>query len=112
MHGHALVQETLEEGCKKIDDIVESFDNVGLRDRSMVWNTDLVEVMSQPQPLPCISHDQLTRLVRDLDCVISIYWRRMCGEGSSPVKIVRISTDCKLLRQAFFAAGSGRRAVL
>ena len=66
MHGHAPVQETLEEGCKKIDDIVESFDDVGLRDRSMVWNTDLVEVMSQPQPLPCISHDQLTRLVHGL----------------------------------------------
>ncbi|CAL5228603.1 g11764 [Coccomyxa viridis] len=36
-------QETLEEGCKKIDDIVESFGDVGLKDRSMVWNTDLVE---------------------------------------------------------------------
>ncbi len=38
------MQETLEEGCKKIDDIVESFGDVGLKDRSMVWNTDLVEV--------------------------------------------------------------------
>lgn len=38
------LQETLEEGCKKIDDIVQSLDNVGLKDRSMVWNTDLVEV--------------------------------------------------------------------
>ena len=57
MHGRALVQETLEEGCKKIDDIVESFDDVGLRDRSMVWNTDLVEVMSQTQPLPSNPHD-------------------------------------------------------
>ena len=55
MHGYILVQETLEEGCKKIDDIVESFDDVGLRDRSMVWNTDLVEVTSQPQLATCYS---------------------------------------------------------
>ncbi|EIE20089.1 succinate dehydrogenase [Coccomyxa subellipsoidea C-169] len=38
-------QETLEEGCKKVDDIVESLNDVGLKDRSMVWNTDLVEAM-------------------------------------------------------------------
>jgi len=44
------LQETLEEGCKKIDDIVESFDDVGLRDRSMVWNTDLVEVEASYRP--------------------------------------------------------------
>ena len=46
----AILQETLEEGCKKIDDIVESFDDVGLRDRSMVWNTDLVEVGASDNP--------------------------------------------------------------
>ena len=39
------LQETLEEGCKKIDSIVESFGDVGLQDRSMVWNTDLMEAM-------------------------------------------------------------------
>ena len=27
-----------------MDEIVESFNDVGLKDRSMVWNTDLVEV--------------------------------------------------------------------
>lgn len=42
-----MLQETLEEGCEKIDGIVESFSNVGLRDRSMVWNTDLVEVRDE-----------------------------------------------------------------
>ena len=65
MHGHALLQETLEEGCKKIDDIVESFGDVGLRDRSMVWNTDLVEVTSLPQLAPCNSHNWLTRILCD-----------------------------------------------
>ncbi len=37
-------QESLQDGCKKVDDIVESFQDVGLKDRSMIWNTDLVEV--------------------------------------------------------------------
>lgn len=48
----------MEEGCKKIDDIVESFGDVGLKDRSMVWNTDLVEVRAvmrvHLKALPCI----------------------------------------------------------
>ena len=46
-------QETLEEGCKKIDGIVDSFGDLGLRDRSMVWNTDLVEVRSCMACLAC-----------------------------------------------------------
>ena len=37
-------QESLQDGCKKVDEIVESFQDVGLKDRSMIWNTDLVEV--------------------------------------------------------------------
>ena len=49
--GAGNMQETLEEGCKKIDDIVESFGDVGLKDRSMVWNTDLVEVRAGTQLL-------------------------------------------------------------
>lgn len=37
----------MKEGCKKVDEIVESFNDVGLKDRSMVWNTDLVEVRAE-----------------------------------------------------------------
>jgi succinate dehydrogenase/fumarate reductase flavoprotein subunit len=37
-------QETLAEGAQKVDAIVESLNDVGLKDRSMIWNTDLVEV--------------------------------------------------------------------
>ena len=40
-----LPQETLEAGCQKIDDIVASQSELGLTDRSMVWNTDLMEAM-------------------------------------------------------------------
>jgi len=46
MQGHAAVfrvQDKLEEGCKKVDAVCESFDEIGITDRSMVWNTDLVE---------------------------------------------------------------------
>ena len=39
------MQETLEEGCQKIDEIVHSFNDIGLKDRSMVWNTDLMEAL-------------------------------------------------------------------
>ncbi|MBC6439029.1 MAG: succinate dehydrogenase flavoprotein subunit [Rhodospirillales bacterium] len=36
-------QETLEEGCKKMSDVFASFKDVGVSDRSMIWNTDLLE---------------------------------------------------------------------
>ncbi|KAK9828846.1 hypothetical protein WJX72_002385 [[Myrmecia] bisecta] len=38
-------EETLQDGCKKIDDCVDSFEQIGIQDRSMVWNTDLLEAM-------------------------------------------------------------------
>lgn len=38
-------QETLENGVKEIDDCVQSFEDVGIQDRSMVWNTDLCETL-------------------------------------------------------------------
>ena len=38
-------QETLAEGVTKIDAVVASFAEVGITDRSLVWNTDLVEAL-------------------------------------------------------------------
>jgi len=35
----------LKEGCEKIDKIFEEFDDIKVHDRSMVWNTDLVETL-------------------------------------------------------------------
>jgi succinate dehydrogenase (ubiquinone) flavoprotein subunit len=32
-------QETLDEGVKKVRQIYKSFDNVGIKDRSMIWNS-------------------------------------------------------------------------
>ncbi|KAJ7294454.1 hypothetical protein O6H91_Y256500 [Diphasiastrum complanatum] len=39
------VQESLEEGCKLIDDTWNSFSQVKLNDRSLIWNTDLTETI-------------------------------------------------------------------
>ncbi len=38
-------QTTLDEGVAEITAIRESFENLGLKDRSLIWNTDLVEAL-------------------------------------------------------------------
>ena len=38
-------QETLAEGCGKVDDCYESFKDVRTTDRSLIWNTDLIETL-------------------------------------------------------------------
>ena len=32
-------------GCKKLADVYEQFKHVGTKDRSLVWNTDLIETL-------------------------------------------------------------------
>lgn len=32
-------QETLDEGVSKVREIYKTFDNVGIKDRSMIWNS-------------------------------------------------------------------------
>lgn len=39
------MQETLAEGCSVIDGLVDAKADLGIKDRSTVWNTDLVEAM-------------------------------------------------------------------
>lgn len=36
-------EETLQEGCKKISEVYASFEDVSVTDRSLIWNSDLVE---------------------------------------------------------------------
>ena len=38
-------EETLQEGCKRMNDVVKEIRDVGITDRSMIWNTDLVETL-------------------------------------------------------------------
>jgi len=48
MQNHAAVfreQSNLEAGCKKVMEVCKSFADVGITDRSMIWNTDLVETL-------------------------------------------------------------------
>jgi succinate dehydrogenase / fumarate reductase flavoprotein subunit len=48
MQDHAAVfrtEEVLEEGKKMMDDIRKEYDNISVTDRSMIWNSDLVEAL-------------------------------------------------------------------
>ena len=38
-------QKTLEEGKKNIDECVDSYQDVAIKDKGLVWNTDMIEAM-------------------------------------------------------------------
>ncbi|KNE69648.1 succinate dehydrogenase [ubiquinone] flavoprotein subunit 2, mitochondrial [Allomyces macrogynus ATCC 38327] len=46
-------QETLDEGVKKIDEVVKSFEDVRVTDKGLIWNTDLVETLELQNLLTC-----------------------------------------------------------
>jgi succinate dehydrogenase / fumarate reductase, flavoprotein subunit len=48
MQNHAAVfrtDETLLEGMKLIDKVIQSYDKIGISDRGLIWNSDLVEAL-------------------------------------------------------------------
>jgi succinate dehydrogenase (ubiquinone) flavoprotein subunit len=56
MQEHAAVyrtSETLAEGKVKIDEVVKKFDNVKVTDKSLIWNTDMVETLELQNLLGC-----------------------------------------------------------
>mmetsp|Transcript_19916 Transcript_19916/g.79397 ORF Transcript_19916/g.79397 Transcript_19916/m.79397 type:complete len:635 (+) Transcript_19916:98-2002(+) len=55
MQDHAAVYRegaSLEAGAQKIDAVVDSFADVGIQDRSLIWNTDLIETLELRNLLP------------------------------------------------------------
>mmetsp|Transcript_23311 Transcript_23311/g.35793 ORF Transcript_23311/g.35793 Transcript_23311/m.35793 type:complete len:134 (+) Transcript_23311:1-402(+) len=56
MQQHAAVyrtSETLSQGKTKIDEVVKKFDDIKVTDRSLIWNTDLVETLELRNLLGC-----------------------------------------------------------
>jgi succinate dehydrogenase / fumarate reductase flavoprotein subunit len=45
--------ETLKEGCAKVAKIDAAFDDVVVTDRSLIWNSDLMETLELANLLPC-----------------------------------------------------------
>lgn len=55
MQTHAAVyrsQDSLAEGVDKVNAIVDSFKDVGVSDRSLIWNSDLIETLELQNLLP------------------------------------------------------------
>ena len=55
MQNYAAVfrtEETLKEGCKKMQDINNSFDDLKLNDHGLIWNSDLVEALEIENLMP------------------------------------------------------------
>jgi succinate dehydrogenase (ubiquinone) flavoprotein subunit len=48
MQRHAAVfrrQDLLEEGCKKLHEVSQQYEHIGITDRGNIWNTDLIEAL-------------------------------------------------------------------
>ena len=91
-------QETLENGCKDIDECVASFEDVGIQDRSMVWNTDLCETLELENLLTNAAvtmHSAEARKVIFTACLLTLYLYRFATRHCDLRQLV-VETRCCL----------------
>ncbi len=52
-------EKTLQEGCDRIDEVYESFKDVKITDKGLVWNTDLIETLELENLLRKYYHEPM-----------------------------------------------------